>query len=168
MTVLDRSAIIAPVRFQRWLIPPAALAIHLCIGQVYAFSVFKAPFQAHFAVGEVAVGWIFSLAIAMLGLSSAVMGTWVEKVGPRKAMVVAGCFWVAGFLISSLGISVGQLWLVYIGYGLIAGIGHAHEVVPGPPRPRHGSGDHGLRRRRAHREPRLEQAHGPVRRRPRA
>ena len=123
MTVLDRSAIIAPVRFQRWLIPPAALAIHLCIGQVYAFSVFKAPFQAHFAVGEVAVGWIFSLAIAMLGLSSAVMGTWVEKVGPRKAMVVAGCFWVAGFLISSLGISVGQLWMVYIGYGLIGGIG---------------------------------------------
>ncbi|MFC7375559.1 OFA family MFS transporter [Brachybacterium sp. GCM10030268] len=123
MSVLDRSAIIAPVRFNRWLIPPAALAIHLSIGQVYAFSVFKSPLQGRFDVGEVAVGWIFSLAIAMLGISSAVLGTWVERVGPRMAMVAAGGFWVAGFLVSSLGISTGQLWLVYLGYGVIGGIG---------------------------------------------
>lgn len=123
MTVLDRSAIIAPTTFNRWLIPPAALAIHLCIGQVYAFSVFKAPFQSHFDVGEVAVGWIFSLAIAMLGISSAIAGTWVERVGPRMAMVAAGGFWVLGFLVSTIGISAGQLWLVYLGYGVIGGIG---------------------------------------------
>jgi len=123
MSVLDRNAIIAPVRFQRWLIPPAALAIHLCIGQVYAFSVFKTPFQSRFDVGEVAVGWIFSLAIAMLGISSAIAGTWVERVGPRMAMVASGAFWVAGFLVSALGIATGQLWLVYLGYGVIGGIG---------------------------------------------
>lgn len=123
MSVLDRNAIIAPVRFQRWLIPPAALAIHLCIGQVYAFSVFKTPFQSRFDVGEVAVGWVFSLAIAMLGISSAVAGTWVERVGPRMAMVASGAFWVAGFLVSALGIATGQLWLVYLGYGVIGGIG---------------------------------------------
>lgn len=123
MSVLDRSAIIAPARFNRWLIPAAALAIHLCIGQVYAFSVFKAPFQSHFGVGEVAVGWIFSLAIAMLGISSAIAGTWVERVGPRMAMVAAGGFWVLGFLVSAIGIATGQLWLVYLGYGVIGGIG---------------------------------------------
>ncbi|ATG56006.1 MFS transporter [Brachybacterium ginsengisoli] len=123
MSVLDRTAIIAPVSFNRWLIPAAALAIHLCIGQVYAFSVFKIPFQSHFGVGEVAVGWIFSLAIAMLGISSAIAGTWVERVGPRMAMVAAGGFWVLGFLISSIGIATGQLWLVYLGYGVIGGIG---------------------------------------------
>ena len=123
MSVLDRTAIIAPATFNRWLIPPAALAIPLCIGQVYAFSVFKTPFQSHFGVGEVAVGWIFSLAIAMLGISSAIAGTWVERVGPRMAMVAAGAFWVLGFLISSIGIATGQLWLVYLGYGVIGGIG---------------------------------------------
>ena len=123
MSVLDRTAIIAPVAFNRWFIPPAALAIHLCIGQVYAFSVFKTPFQNHFEAGEVAVGWIFSLAIAMLGISSAVAGTWVERAGPRQAMVVAGGFWVLGFLVSALGIASGQLWLVYLGYGVIGGIG---------------------------------------------
>lgn len=123
MSVLDRSAIIAPLHFPRWLIPPAALAIHLCIGQVYAFSVFKTPLQGRFDVGEVATGWIFSLAIAMLGISSAVLGTWVERSGPRKAMVAAGALWVAGFLVSALGISAGQLWLVYLGYGVLGGIG---------------------------------------------
>ncbi|WP_193106583.1 OFA family MFS transporter [Brachybacterium sp. FME24] len=123
MSVLDRTAIIAPATFNRWLIPPAALAIHLCIGQVYAFSVFKSPFQSHFAAGEVAVGWIFSLAIAMLGISSAIAGTWVERVGPRMAMVAAGAFWVLGFLVSAIGIAGGQLWLVYLGYGVIGGIG---------------------------------------------
>lgn len=87
-----RTRIIAPKEFNRWLIPPAALAIHLSIGQVYAFSVFKAPLMEFFAVREVAVGWIFSLAIGMLGLSSAVAGNWVEKVGPRTSMATAGLF----------------------------------------------------------------------------
>ncbi|MBR7539434.1 MFS transporter, partial [Mycobacterium tuberculosis] len=65
-SVLSRSAIVAPKDFNRWLMPPAALAIHLCIGQVYAFSVFKNPFMAHFDAGEISIGWIFSISILML------------------------------------------------------------------------------------------------------
>lgn len=122
-SVLDRKAIVAPKHFNRWLIPAAALAIHLCIGQVYAFSVFKIPLMSRFDVGEVSVGWIFSVAIAMLGLSAAFGGTWVEKSGPRKSMVVAGTAWVLGFFVAALGIATGQLWLVYFGYGFIGGIG---------------------------------------------
>src|SRR5699024_1285973 len=122
-SVLDREAIVAPKTFNRWLIPAAALAIHLCIGQVYAFSVFKIPLMSRFDVGEVSVGWIFSVAIAMLGLSAAFGGTWVEKAGPRKSMVVAGTAWVLGFFIAALGIATGQLWLVYFGYGFIGGVG---------------------------------------------
>ncbi|MEO9247894.1 OFA family MFS transporter [Citricoccus nitrophenolicus] len=120
---LDREAIVAPRTFNRWLIPAAALAIHLCIGQVYAFSVFKIPMMGHFGTGDVAVGWIFSVAIAMLGLAAAFGGTWVERSGPRKSMVAAGTFWVVGFLVATLGIAIGQLWLVYLGYGVIGGIG---------------------------------------------
>lgn len=123
MSFMSRGAIIAPREFNRWLVPPAALAIHLSIGQVYAFSVFKNPLQESFDVGEVAVGWIFSLAIGMLGLSSAIGGSWVEKVGPRTSMATAGAFWVVGFLVASVGIATGQLWLVYLGYGVIGGIG---------------------------------------------
>ncbi|WP_456072987.1 L-lactate MFS transporter [Enteractinococcus helveticum] len=103
--------------------PAAALAIHLCIGQVYAFSVFKIPLMSRFDVGEVSVGWIFSVAIAMLGLSAAFGGTWVEKAGPRKSMIVAGTAWVVGFFVAALGIATGQLWMVYFGYGFIGGIG---------------------------------------------
>lgn len=80
-----KDAIVASPEFNRWLVPAAALAIHLCNGQVYAFSVFKLPLMAHYEVGEVAVGWIFSLAIAVLGLSAAFGGTWVEKSGPRAS-----------------------------------------------------------------------------------
>lgn len=122
-SILTRSAIVAPKNFNRWLIPPAALAIHLCIGQVYAFSVFKIPFMTHFDAGEVSIGWIFSIAILMLGISSAVFGPWVEKNGPRASMVAAGTCWVIGFFVASLGIMTGQLWLVYLGYGVIGGIG---------------------------------------------
>ncbi|WP_432790317.1 OFA family MFS transporter [Brevibacterium sp. K11IcPPYGO002] len=122
-SILTRSAIVAPKNFNRWLIPPAALAIHLCIGQVYAFSVFKIPFMSHFDTGEVSIGWIFSIAILMLGISSAVFGPWVEKNGPRASMVAAGTCWVVGFFVASLGIMTGQLWLVYLGYGVIGGIG---------------------------------------------
>ena len=123
MSVLDREAIIAPPKFNRWLMPAAALALHLCIGQVYALSVFKVPFMGKFDAGEVAIGWVFSVAIAMLGISSAIGGTWVEKAGPRKSMVVAGSFWVLGFALSVVAIMTGQLWLLYLGYGVIGGIG---------------------------------------------
>src|SRR6185312_10703164 len=115
MGFLDRSRSIAPPGFNRWLMPPAALAVHLCIGQAYATSVYKTALIDHFAASQTAVGIIFSIAIVMLGLSAAFMGTWVERSGPRKSMFVAACFWAAGFLVGALGIFSGQLWLVYLG-----------------------------------------------------
>lgn len=120
---LDRARTIAPLSYSRWLIPPAALAIHLSIGQVYAFSVFKPFLEARFGVSHTAIGWIFSIAILMLGLSAAFAGTWVERVGPRKAMALSTVFWVTGFLVGSLGIFTGHLWLLYLGYGVIGGMG---------------------------------------------
>ncbi|TFD68353.1 OFA family MFS transporter [Cryobacterium gelidum] len=123
MSWLDRDHTIAPPGFNRWLIPPAALAVHLCIGQAYATSVYKTALVAHFDASLVQIGVIFSIAIVMLGLSAAVMGTWVDTNGPRKAMFVAALFWSGGFLVGSLGIFTNQLWLVYVGYGVIGGIG---------------------------------------------
>jgi MFS family permease len=111
LSFLDRENTVARPGFNRWLIPPAALAIHLCIGQAYATSVYKTALVKHFDTSLTAIGVIFSLAIVMLGVSAAVMGKWVERAGPRKAMVAA------------LGIAAGQLWLVYLGYGFIGGIG---------------------------------------------
>jgi MFS family permease len=123
MSFLDRERTIAPRGYNRWLIPPAALAVHLSIGQVYAFSVFKAPLVEHFGTELTPIGVIFSIAIVMLGLSAAVCGTWVERSGPRKAMFVAACCWSAGFAVGALGVATTQLWLVYLGYGVIGGIG---------------------------------------------
>jgi MFS family permease len=123
LTALDRKNSVAPAGYSRWLIPPAALSVHLCIGQVYATSVYKNSFIAHFDASQTAVGIIFSIAIVMLGLSAAVGGTWVEANGPRKAMFVSACFWATGFLVGALGIGTGQLWLVYLGYGVLGGIG---------------------------------------------
>lgn len=123
MSLLDRDRTIAGPSFNRWLIPPAALAVHLCIGQVYATSVYKTALVEHFQVSLVQIGLIFSIAIVMLGLSAAVMGTWVDTNGPRKAMVVAALFWSGGFLLGAVGIFSHQLWLVYLGYGFIGGIG---------------------------------------------
>ncbi|WP_203747703.1 OFA family MFS transporter [Actinoplanes cyaneus] len=123
LSALDHKHTVAPEGYSRWLIPPAALAVHLCIGQVYATSVYKNSFIAHFDASQTAIGVIFSIAIVMLGLSAAIGGTWVERNGPRKAMFVSACFWAAGFLVSALGIGTGQLWLVYLGYGVLGGIG---------------------------------------------
>ncbi|MGY1838879.1 MULTISPECIES: OFA family MFS transporter [unclassified Modestobacter] len=120
---LARERIIAKPGFNRWLIPPAALAVHLCIGQAYATSVYKAALVSHFDSTLTAIGIIFSIAIVMLGLSAAVFGTWVDRNGPRAAMFTAACFWSVGFLVGALGISTEQLWLVYLGYGVIGGIG---------------------------------------------
>lgn len=122
-TILDRKNTIASHTYNRWLIPPAALAVHLCIGQVYATSVYKLQLVERFQASDTAIGIIFSLAILMLGLSAMALGTWVERVGPRKTMFTSACFWSAGFLIGALGIATGQLWLVYLGYGVIGGIG---------------------------------------------
>ncbi|WP_313885866.1 MFS transporter [Fodinicola feengrottensis] len=120
---LARERTIAGPSFSRWLIPPAALAVHLCIGQAYATSVYKTALVKHLGVSKTDVGIIFSIAIVMLGLSAAVAGTWVDRNGPRKAMFTAACFWAAGFLVGALGISTKQLWLIYLGYGVIGGIG---------------------------------------------
>lgn len=123
LEMLDRRHTVAPHTYNRWLIPPAALAVHLCIGQVYATSVYKNSLIAHFDASQTAIGFVFSIAIVMLGLSAAVFGTWVDRVGPRRAMFTAACCWAAGFLVGSLGIASGQLWLLYLGYGVIGGIG---------------------------------------------
>ena len=122
-SILSRDRIVAGPGYSRWLIPPAALAVHLCIGQVYATSVYKNALVSHFDTSLTAIGVIFSIAIVMLGLSAAFFGTWVDKNGPRAAMVVSMLFWCSGFLVAALGVSTSQLWLVYLGYGVLGGIG---------------------------------------------
>ncbi len=129
--LLDRAHTIAPPDYNRFLVPPAALCVHLCIGQAYAFSTFNLPLSkliglTKSAPGDwtlVQLGWIFSIAIVFLGLSAAVFGRWVETVGPRKAMFVAALCFSGGFLISTIGISQHQLWLLYLGYGVLGGCG---------------------------------------------
>jgi MFS family permease len=128
---LDRERTIAPAGYSRWLVPPAALAIHLSIGQAYAFSVFNLPLSKLIGGATSApddwklstLGWIFSLAIVFLGVSAAIWGAWLERVGPRKAMFVSACCFAGGFLVGSVGIRTHQLWLLLLGYGVIGGIG---------------------------------------------
>jgi MFS family permease len=125
LAFLDRDRSVAPAGYSRWLVPPAALAIHLSIGQVYAFSVFKNPLLAIPGTGwnQKDVGYIFSIAIAVLGLSAALFGAWLEKVGPRRAMFYAAVCFGFGFFIASIGASTHQLSLIYLGYGVVGGIG---------------------------------------------
>jgi MFS family permease len=124
---LDRSRTIAPPGWSRWLVPPAALAIHLSIGQAYAWSVFKDPLAATMLHGNKYSGTLtalpFNLAIVMLGVSAAVFGTKVDHKGPRWAMLVATACFGLGFLISSAGVATDQYWLVVVGYGFVGGIG---------------------------------------------
>ena len=126
---LDRERSVAPEGYSRWLAPPAALAIHLAIGQVYAFSVFKTPLIGYFTatVGTANInkdiGYIFSVAILFLGLSAALFGAWLEKAGPRRAMFYAAICFGTGFLIAAAGVSAHQLALVYLGYGVVGGVG---------------------------------------------
>lgn len=122
---------VAKPGYNRWMVPPAALSVHLCIGQAYAFSVFNNPLTRVIGVTEstpddwklTTLGWIFSLAIVFLGLSAAFGGKWLEKVGPRLTMFVAACCFGGGFFISALGVYLHQIWLIYLGYGVIGGIG---------------------------------------------
>jgi MFS family permease len=131
LSFLDRDKSIAHPGYSRWLVPPAALAIHLAIGQVYSFSVFKIPLTQLIGVNAPAPGdwrqtqiaWIFSLAIVMLGLSAATFGKWLEGAGPRKAMFASAVCFALGFYISYLGVTWHQLWLLYVGYGFVGGIG---------------------------------------------
>ena len=121
--LLSPSRIAAPPDWSRWLIPPAALAVHLSIGQVYAWSVFKPPLEEALGLSGTLSALPFQLGIVMLGLSAAVGGTLVEKRGPRWAMTVSAVCFSLGFLISSLGVAFGQYWLVVLGYGFVGGIG---------------------------------------------
>ncbi|TPL52583.1 OFA family MFS transporter [Mesorhizobium sp. B2-4-4] len=128
---LDRSRTIAEPGFSRWMVPPAALCIHLCIGQAYAFSVFNLPMSKLIGITDSApddwkltgLGWIFSIAILFLGLAAAFGGGWLDRVGPRKAMVAAACCFGGGFIVSALGVTLHQLWIIYLGYGVLGGIG---------------------------------------------
>jgi MFS family permease len=120
---LQRDRIVAPPGWSRWLIPPAALSIHLSIGQAYAWSVFKPPLEAGLHITGVASALPFTLGIIMLGLSAAVFGTRVDANGPRWAMLVSSACFVSGFLISAVGLYLRQYWMVVVGYGFVGGIG---------------------------------------------
>jgi len=143
--ILDRAHTIAKPGFNRWLVPPAALCIHLCIGMAYGFSVFWLPLSR--AIGLTApkacpdmslwqelftttcdwkvasLGWIFTLFFVVLGVSAAIWGGWLERAGPRKAGVVAALCWGGGLLIGAFGVYVHQLWIMWLGAGVIGGIG---------------------------------------------
>ncbi|MGI9212921.1 MAG: OFA family MFS transporter, partial [Methylococcaceae bacterium] len=146
MNWLSREHTIAHADFNRWLVPPAALAVHLSIGMAYGFSVFWLPLSK--AVGITAplvcpadlsvldaltvrdcdwkishLGWMYTLFFVFLGSSAAVFGHWLEHAGPRKAGVIAACCWGGGFFISALGIELHQLWLLWLGSGVIGGCG---------------------------------------------
>ena len=143
--LLDRERTIAAAGFNRWLVPPAALCIHLCIGMAYGFSVFWLPLSR--AIGLTApkacpdmslwtelftttcdwkvasLGWMYTLFFVVLGLSAALWGGWLERVGPRKAGFVAACCWCGGLLLGAIGIYTHQLWIMWLGSGVIGGIG---------------------------------------------
>jgi MFS family permease len=143
--ILDRERLIASAGFNRWLVPPAALCIHLCIGMAYGFSVFWLPLSRALGVTAAktcpdmsittelfstacdwrvaSMGWMFTLFFVVLGLSAAVWGGWVERAGPRKAGVVAAFCWSGGLLAGAFGIYVHQLWILWLGSGVIGGIG---------------------------------------------
>ncbi|HWK47778.1 MAG TPA: OFA family MFS transporter [Stellaceae bacterium] len=140
--MLDRARIIAPPGFNRWLVPPAALAIHLCIGMIYGMSVFWLPLshavgtacpadlgfisylttaQCDWTVSSLVVG--FEIGIVFLGASAAIWGGWLERVGPRRAGVVATACWSSGLAVAALGVMWHQLWLLWLGMGVLGGIG---------------------------------------------
>jgi MFS family permease len=143
--ILDRERIIATAGFNRWLVPPAALCIHLCIGMAYGFSVFWLPLSKAIGISTskacpdmtlaqelftttcdwriASMGWMFTLFFVVLGVSAALWGGWLERAGPRKAGVVAAFCWAGGLLLGAIGIYVHQLWIMWLGSGVIGGIG---------------------------------------------
>ncbi len=144
--LLDKERTIAGPGFNRWLVPPAALAIHLCIGMAYGFSVFWLPLSKALGIKEAikcgpevgffaelftttcdwkisTLGWMYTLFFVFLGCSAALWGGWLERAGPRKAGVVSALCWCGGMLISALGIHLHQFWLMILGSGVIGGIG---------------------------------------------
>ncbi len=142
---MSRERIVAKPGFNRWLVPPAALAIHLCIGMSYGLSVFWLPLSRALGIDKpvacadmttftalftTTCDWrvtdllvTFTIGIVFLGLSAAVFGGWLERAGPRKAGVVAAFCWGGGFLIGAFAVYIHQLWLLWLGVGVIGGIG---------------------------------------------
>jgi MFS family permease len=144
--LLSKERIIAKPGFNRWLVPPAALAIHLSIGMAYGFSVFWLPLSRAIGITEAVechsnmgffelltshacdwkisqLGWMYTLFFVFLGSSAALFGAWLERVGPRKAGVVAAFCWGGGFMLSALGVYLHQIWLLWLGSGIIGGCG---------------------------------------------
>ncbi|MBU14000.1 MAG: MFS transporter [Gammaproteobacteria bacterium] len=129
--LLAKERIIAPPDYNRWRVPLASIAIHLCIGSVYAWSIYNPSLtRVHGVVTSAAddwslsaVVWVFTVAIVFLGLAAAFAGKWLEEVGPRKVGVVSACCWGGGYLVGALGIMTHQLWLLYLGYGVLGGCG---------------------------------------------
>jgi MFS family permease len=124
LSFLDKERAVAGPGYSRWMIPPAALAIHLSIGQVYSFSVFKTPLtKLPGNWSDPSIAWVFSIAIAVLGVSAAVFGKWLDRNGPRRAMFYSATCFGAGFLVAAVGVHFHQLWLLYLGYGVLGGFG---------------------------------------------
>jgi MFS family permease len=144
--LLDRERIIARPGFNRWLVPPAALAIHLCIGMAYGFSVFWIPLSRSIGITKSVacpadislvqalfvtscdwkisdLGWMYTLFFVFLGSAAAIWGGWLERAGPRKAGLVSALCWCGGLFISAIGVYTHQLWLMWLGSGVIGGIG---------------------------------------------
>ena len=143
--LLDRERIIAKPGFNRWLVPPAALCIHLCIGMAYGFSVFWLPLSRSIGITQskacadasllnelftttcdwhvASMGWMYTLFFLVLGVSAALWGGWLERAGPRKAGVVAACCWAGGLVLGAIGVYTHQLWLMWLGAGVFGGIG---------------------------------------------
>lgn len=131
MGLLSKSRIVAPAGYNRWWNIPAALLINLSIGQAYAFSVFNIPLTRVIGISESApddwqlttLGWVFTLAYVFLGLSAGLGGGWQERVGPRMSGFVAATCFGGGFFLAALGVFMHEIWLLYIGYGIIGGSG---------------------------------------------
>ena len=129
--LLSKERITAPADYNRWRVPVASVAIHLCIGSVYAWSIYNPPLTRIQGVvtsaaddwSLSAVVWVFTVAIVSLGLAAAFAGKWLEEAGPRKVGVVAAFCWGGGYIVGGLGILTHQLWLLYLGYGVIGGCG---------------------------------------------
>jgi len=143
--ILDRERIIAKAGFNRWLVPPAALCIHLCIGMAYGFSVFWLPLSRAIGLSAskscpdmsiftelvtttcdwkvASLGWMYTLFFVFLGISAAMFGGWVERSGPRKAGVAAAVLWCGGLVLGAIGVIGHQLWLLWLGSGVIGGLG---------------------------------------------
>lgn len=107
----------------RWVIAIAAVVMQVCLGAVYGWSVFVKPLVAteHWVLTDVSL--TFTLAIAFLGVGTVIGGLWQDRVGPRLVASTAGVLYGIGFLVSSWAVSNHSLYGLYLGYGVIGGIG---------------------------------------------